>query len=263
MRSASRIADVSINTVVKLLIDAGEACAWYQDNTLRNLPCKRIQVDEIWAFCGMKEKNVPAELKGTFAVGDVWTFTAIDAETKLIPSWLVGQRNSCNATRFLADLQGRLANVVQLSSDGHKMYLSAVESVFGADVNFAQVEKIYRAVHGKGLDTKYSPGECCGVKKNRIEGAPHPAHISTSYVEWANLTIRMQNRRFTRLTNAFSKKVENHAHMLALYFMSYNFVRIHKTLRTTPAMAAGVSESLWSMEDVVRMIDEYEASKAN
>ena len=263
LRATTRLTGASINTVTKLLVEAGEAAAWYQDKTLRNLASKHIQVDEIWAFCGMKEKNVPAELKGTFGLGDVWTFTAIDAESKLIPSWLVGQRNACDATRFILDLQDRLANRVQLSTDGHKMYLVAVEQVFGADVDYAQVEKIYRSLRGMSADTRYSPGECCGIKKNRVEGKPNFRHISTSFVERANLTIRMQNRRFTRLTNAFSKKVENHAHMVALHFMAYNFVRIHKTLRTSPAMAAGVTDTLWSMEDVVEMLNEYQEEMSN
>lgn len=261
IRSTSRIAGVSINTVVKLLIEAGEACSAYQDKALRGLTCKRVQVDEIWSFCGMKEKNDPAERKCEFGIGDVWTFTAICADTKLVLSWLVGERNAVYAKGFTDDLRARLANRVQLTSDGHRMNLEAVEVAFGCEVDFAQLGKHYGGPEGKGPESRYSPGECCGTTKQPIEGNPHLTHVSISYIERLNLTMRMMMRRFTRLTNAFSKKVENHEHAIALHFMHYNFVRIHKSLRMTPAMAAGVNDKLWSLEDVFEMIDAYWAEK--
>ena len=258
LRSTSRIAGVSINTVTKLLVDAGEACAWYQDRHFQELDCKRIQVDEIWSFCYAKQKNVPKPLKGQLGYGDLWTFTAIDADSKLVPSFMVGNRTACDASAFLTDLQSRLKSRVQLSSDGHRMYLSAVETAFGDEVDFAQIQKHYATISGKNKspEARYSPGECCGITKEKVEGNPDWRHISTSFVERQNLTMRMSMRRFTRLTNGFSKKVENHIYMVALHFMHYNFCRIHKTLRTSPAMAAGVTDTLHDIEWIVDLIDE-------
>lgn len=258
MRAVSRIADCSINTVAKLLEDVGGACLDYQDKMLHNLPCKRIQCDEIWAFCYAKQKNIPQEKQGTFGYGDVWTWTAMCADTKLVPCWHVGRRDADAAREFMRDLAGRLRNRVQITSDGHKPYLEAVEGAFGLDVDYAMLVKLYGgAAEGPSgsAQRKYSPGVCVGARKAVITGRPDEAHVSTSYVERQNLTMRMSLRRFTRLTNAFSKKVENLAHAVSLHYMHYNFVRIHKTLRITPAMAAGVTDRLWSTEDIVAVAD--------
>ena len=258
IRAIARLTGASKNTLVKLLHDAGEACLGYQDKALRDLPCKRVQCDEIWSFVYAKQKNVPEERKGEFGVGDVWTWTALCADTKLVPCWHVGNRDAEDAREFMDDLAGRLANRVQLTTDGHSAYLSAVEGAFGLDVDYAMLVKVYGpAAEGKPgtAERKYSPGECVGTRKAAVVGRPLKEDVSTSYVERQNLTMRMAMRRFTRLTNAFSKKVENHMHALSIYFMHYNFVRIHQTLRVTPAMAAGVTDRLWSMEDVVAMID--------
>jgi IS1 family transposase len=254
MRAIARLTGASKNTIVKFLRDAGEACARYQDEKLRGLRCKRIQVDEIWSFVGMKQKNVPAERKGEFGIGDVWTWTAIDADTKLAVSWLLGDRTTATAKEFMNDLALRLANRVQITSDGHKAYLEAVEEAFGADVDYAQLVKIYG--EAPEAQKRYSPAECVGCKRENVTGSPDPEHVSTSYAERANLTMRMHMRRFTRLTNAFSKDAENHAHSIAIHFMFYNFVRQHQTLRVSPAMAAGVTGKLWELADVVAMIDE-------
>ena len=258
VRATARTADVSKNTVVKLLIDAGKACAAYQDRALRNLSCRRIQVDEIWSFIYAKEKNVPRARSAPPEAGDVWTWTAICADTKLVPSWRVGDRSGATAIEFMDDLRGRLANRVQLTSDGHKAYLEAVEGAFGGDVDYAQLVKLYGEPTGqKGHERKYSPSECTGTLKRRVEGNPDPAHVSTSYAERNNLTMRMSMRRFTRLTNAFSKKVENHEHSVALHFMYYNFCRQHKSLNgISPAMAAGVADRLWDIEDIIQLVDE-------
>lgn len=258
LRAASRIADCSINTVTKLLVDVGTACAEYQDKALRNLPCKRIECDEIWSFVGTKQKNVPLPLKGAFGIGDVWTWTAICADTKLIASWMVGRRDGNAADAFIADLAPRLRNRVQLTTDGHKVYLNAVETAFGADVDYAMLVKVY----GEGTTTdqrRYSPSEFVCATKETVTGKPDAAHVSTSYVERQNLTMRMSCRRFTRLTNAFSKKVDNHMHAVALHFMHYNFGRIHKTLRVTPAMEAGVSDHVWSLEEIAALVPEPES----
>jgi IS1 family transposase len=251
----TRVTGASINTVTRLLIDAGQACSEYQDRTLRGLTCKRIQVDEIWAFCYAKQRNVAKAKAAPEQAGDLWTWTAIDADTKLVPSWYVGHRDPSAAQHFIGDLALRLANRVQLTSDGHKPYLEAVEQSFGADIDYAMLVKLYGDAPSAG---RYSPGECIGAKPYRIEGRPDPAHISTSYAERANLTMRMGMRRFTRLTNAFSKKAENHAHMVSLHMMHYNFVRIHQTLRCTPAMAAGVTTKLWEVADVVKVLEDWE-----
>lgn len=257
IRATARMANVSKDTVMKLWREIGEACIRYQDATFRNLTCKRLQVDEIWSFVYAKAKNVPAEMRGTFGVGDVWTFTAIDADTKLMPSFLVGSRDAGCATEFLQDLAGRLVNRVQLTTDGHKMYLGAVEDAFGGDIDFAQLVKIYGS-EPTGPETRYSPAECIGCEKKRVVGEPDPKHVSTSYVERANLTIRMSLRRFTRLTNAFSKKVENHTAALGLFHAHYNLCRIHKSLRVTPAMAAGVESRVWEIADLVALLPKAE-----
>jgi len=257
IRSISRLTGASKNTIVKLLADSGRACSEYQDRAFRELTCKRLQLDEIWSFVYAKEKNVPTAKRAPEIAGDVWTWTALDADTKLIASWMVGDRSGETARIFVADLAARLANRVQITSDGHRAYLEAVEAAFGIDVDYAQLVKLYGQT-SEG-HKRYSPPECIGCERHEVTGRPDPKHISTSFVERQNLNIRMGLRRFTRLTNAFSKKIENHVHGLAIYFMHYNFVRIHQTLRVTPAMAAGVSQTLWSMEDVVRMVDEWEA----
>ncbi len=254
MRSISRVADVSINTVSKLLVEAGEACLAIHDETVRNVPASRIQCDEIWSFCYAKAKNVATAKDAPEGAGDVWTWTALDADTKLMVSYFVGDRGAESAMILMDDLRARLANRVQLTTDGHRAYLEAVEGAFGADVDYAQLVKLYGPTFaGPG---RYSPADCIGAKKVRREGNPDYAHVSTSHVERMNLSIRMQNRRFTRLTNAFSKKLDNHIHALALYFAFYNFCRIHKTLRVTPAMAAGITDRLWSLDDIVAKIDE-------
>jgi IS1 family transposase len=262
IRSIVRMTGASKNTVAKLLVDAGLACSDYQDRAFRELPCKKLQLDKIWSFVGAKEKNVPQERKG-LGIGDVWTWTAICADTKLVPSWFVGGRDSEHALAFCMDLKGRLGGRVQITSDGHRAYLGAVEKTFGDDVDYAQLQKIYGKPHGEvEAHRRYSPTPCLGAKKEAMIGAPDMKHVSTSYVERRNLNIRMGLRRFTRLTNAFSKKAENHCHALSIYFMHYNFARIHQTTRVTPAMAAGVTEKLWDMTDIVRMVEAYESGAA-
>ena len=261
MRSTSRMADVSINTVAKLLEDAGEACAAHHDATVRGVKAKRVQCDEIWSFCYAKAKNVETAKAAPEEAGDVWTWTALEADTKLIVSYLVGGRDAGYAHAFMEDVAGRLANRVQLTTDAHRPYLQAVEGAFGADVDYAMLVKLYGDAP-ESAKGRYSPPECKGARKTRVQGRPDPAHVSTSYVERHNLTMWMHMRRFTRLTNGFSKKALNHAHMVALYTCWYNFVRIHKTLRVTPAMAAGLTDRLWSMEDVVALLDAREAPAA-
>ena len=255
LRSTARITDCSINTVVKLLREVGAACLAYQDKTMRNLHCNKLQVDEIWSFVYSKKDNVPEDKKGQFGIGDVWTFTAIDAETKLVPSWLVGLRDAEHASIFIGDLKARLANRVQITSDGHKMYLHAIEGAFGSEVDYAMLVKLYGAE--PVTEKHYSPSQCIGAEKHVINGNPDIKDVSTSYVERQNLTMRMGMRRFTRLTNAFSKKLENHIYALALYFMHYNFARTHKTLANpyprTPAMAAGISDYIWTIEEIVKL----------
>ncbi len=254
MRSVSRLADVSINTVSKLLEDAGRFCAGFHDAKVRNVKAKRVQVDEIWSFTAAKAKNVAAMKNPVDGAGDTWTWTAIEADTKLIISHFVGGRDGECAKWFMDDVAARVAARIQLTSDGHKAYLDAVEGAFGADVDYAMLNKIYGA-SPEAAKGRYSPAECIGARKERIEGKPDMAHVSTSYAERANLTMRMHNRRFTRLTNAFSKKFENHAHMVAIWSVWYNFIRIHKTLRITPAMAAGLSKSLMTWEDLLAIMD--------
>lgn len=258
MRSISRVADVSINTVSKLLVDAGKFCADLHDREVRNVKAHKVQCDEIWSFTAAKQKNV-ATMKNTVdGAGDTWTWTALDSESKLIISWLVGGRDGEYALAFMDDVKDRLANRVQLTTDGHKAYLNAVEEAFGADIDYAMLVKMYGEPEGRAVpqERRYSPAVCTGAKKTKIEGNPDPVFVSTSHVERQNLTMRMHMRRFTRLTNAFSKKFENHVHMVALYTVWYNFIRVHKTLKMSPAMAAGVSATLWSMDDLVAMMDE-------
>jgi IS1 family transposase len=252
IRATVRMTGVAKNTVAKLLVDLGAAGTAYQSKTLVNLPCKRLQCDEIWSYVGAKDKNLSAEKKEQ-GLGSIWTWTALDADTKLIASWLVGSRDAGSAYEFMQDVASRLRGRVQLTTDGHRPYLNAVEDAFGADIDYAVLQKIYGAEAGS--ETRYSPAVCIGCKSEAVTGAPDPKHISTSYVERQNLTMRMSMRRFTRLTNAFSKKVENHAAAIALYFMYYNFGRIHQTLRVTPAMEAGVSDHVWSIEEIVSLRD--------
>jgi IS1 family transposase len=256
IRSTARMVGVSKTTVLKLLVDAGELCAIYQHHRLRNLECRRVQADEIWGFVGAKQRNAKKE-----GDGDIWTFTAMDADSKLMVSWLVGERSLDNAHAFMRDVAERLANRVQLTTDGQYMYLTAVEEAFGwQGVDYSQLIKHYTADHGPA--GRYSPPQCSGVEAKRIMGNPDPKHVSTSFIERTNLGLRMGSRRFTRLTNAFSKKVENHAHAVALHFMVYNFCRSHGTLtkraggiHTTPAMATGLTDHVWSVDDLVGLLD--------
>jgi IS1 family transposase len=259
MRSISRITGVSFNTVVKLLIDAGHACAAFHDTMVRNVPSKAIQCDEIWSFSYAKQKNVKFAKSAPEGAGDVWTWTALDADSKLIVTWHVGDRSAQTGTSFMGDLKARLANRVQLTTDGHKAYLKAVLDV-GFEADYAMLNKIFATDYaGAG---RYSPPKCIGAIKNPIMGNPDPALINTSFVERQNLTMRMSMRRFTRLTNAFSKKFENHCHALALYFVFYNFCRVHKTLGATPAMASGIVDRVLKMADLVGMIDARETVAA-
>ena len=256
INAACRITGASKNTVLKLLAEVGEACALYQDRVMSGLTCKRIECDEVWSFVGCKEKNVPEEVKGVFGIGDVYTWTAVCADTKLVPCWHVGTRCAVSANIFIKDLASRLANRIQLTTDGHKAYLEAVEGAFGADVDYAMLIKIYgNDGVPKEAARRYSPSEFTGSEKRVITGKPDAKLISTSYVERQNLTMRMHMRRFTRLTNAFSKKMENHMHAISLYFMFYNFCKIHKTLRVTPAMEAGISDYLWDFKDILMMVE--------
>src|SRR5580704_62015 len=253
IRAATRLTGVSKKAVIKLVVDAGHACTEYQDRVLRNLPSKRVQVDEIWNFVYAKNDNVLAAKAAPKDAGDVWTWTAIDADTKLLISWLVADRTVYSAVTFMDDLKSRLANRVQLTSDGHRPYLTAVDSVFGDDVDYAMLQKIYGAEpHG---EKRYSPAKCIGAQKREISGEPDPKHISTSFVERQNLTMRMHMRRFTRLTNAFSKKFENHCHSVALFYLHYNFCRVHQTLRVTPAMEAGIATTVRSVADIVALTE--------
>lgn len=255
MRAVSRLTDTSINTVAKLLVDAGKFCAAFHDDKVQGVNAKRVQCDEIWSFTYAKQKNVAAAKAAPDGAGDTWTWTGIEAQSKLIISWLVGGRDSDYAMAFMDDLRSRLANRVQLTTDGHKAYLEAVEGAFGGDVDYAQLVKLYGAAP-EAIKGKYSPADCIGARKERIEGNPDMAHVSTSYAERSNLTMRMHNRRFTRLTNAFSKKFESHVHMVAIWTVWYNWVRIHKSLRVAPAMAAGLTDRLWTWDEIIAAMDE-------
>jgi IS1 family transposase len=260
--STCRMTGIAKMTVLKLLADVGAACAHLQDTWMMNLPCKRIQVDEIWSFCGMKAKNVPYERRGTFGVGDVWTFVAIDAETKLVPAWKIGPRSSATAEEFMFDLALRLRNRVQLTTDGFAPYVQAVERAFASDsVDYGMLVKHYNEATREDR-RRYSPARFVSATLTPIFGEPDEKHISTSYIERQNLNIRMSNRRMTRLTNGFSKKVENHAHQLAINFAHHNFVRVHGALRCTPAMAAEIVSTVWSVADLVKIADEYEITQA-
>ncbi|MGC2519704.1 MAG: IS1 family transposase [Burkholderiales bacterium] len=253
VRSTSRITGADKKTVLRLLAEFGEACKKFHDEKVRNVKSLRVQCDEIWSFVYAKEKNVPEQCKGQFGFGDVWTWTALDADSKLILSYRVDRRDEVAAHAFIDDLRGRLANRVQLTADGHHAYLVAVNDVFGADVDFAQLVKLYSIPKTKEDQRRYSPGECCGIRKRKIIGQPAKKDISTSYVERMNLNIRMGSRRFTRLTNAFSKKVENHIHAMAVYFAYYNFCRVHQSLRVTPAMEAGLTDHVWTLEELAAL----------
>jgi len=253
INATSRVSRVSKNTVLKLLRDVGKACSEYQDKGLINLDCKRLQCDEIWSFCYAKKKNVPKDLKGKFGYGDVWTWVAIDADTKLVPSWFVGDRDADAAYRFMSDLAKRLNGRVQLTTDGHRPYLEATEGAFGIDIDFAMLIKLYG--HNPDGEKRYSPPHIIETRSKVVNGNPDPKHISTSYVERQNLTMRMSMRRFTRLTNGHSKKIENHIYAISLHFMYYNFCRIHQSLRITPAMEAGITVHVWDLEDLVRLVD--------
>ncbi|MBP7828738.1 MAG: DDE-type integrase/transposase/recombinase [Kiritimatiellae bacterium] len=256
IRATARICDVAINTVVKLLVDAGRACSLYQDKAFHDLPCQRIQCDEIWSYIYAKEKNAPEALKKKGKAGDIWTWTALCADTKLVPCWFVGPRDAGAAYHFIHDLAVRLRNRVQLTTDGHKAYLNAVEDAFGSEIDYAMLVKLYGNAPEHPDNTKYSPSVCMGSRVARIKGDPKYEHISTSFVERQNLTMRMNMRRFTRLTNAFSKKAENHEAAVALHFMYYNFCRIHQSLRITPAMAAGVTDHAWEIEELLVITDQ-------
>ncbi|MBI4185337.1 MAG: DDE-type integrase/transposase/recombinase [Proteobacteria bacterium] len=254
MRAIARVADVSINTVTKLLVDAGLACARFHDEAVRGVKAQRIQCDEIWSFCYAKARNVPAAKSAPDRAGDVWTWTALDSDSKLIVSYLVGARDSEYAMAFMDDLRARLASRVQLTTDGLRVYLDAVEEAFGDDIDYAQLVKLYG--EAPEAEKRYSPAECIGARKERVTGNPDREQVSTSHVERSNLSLRMHMRRFTRLTNAHSKKFENHCHMVALYTVWYNFARINSAVRMAPAMAAGISDRLWSMADIVKLIDD-------
>lgn len=261
IRATERITGITKKAISRLLVDIGEVCRSYQDEHFRDLSCRRLQLDEIWSFCGAKEKNAKPEKKAN-GWGDVWTWTAIDADTKLIPSWLIGKRDAGCATEFVQDLAARLKHRVQITTDGHRPYLVAIESAFGSDVDYAVLVKIYgKPIAEDKPETRYSPPTCIGIKVDMVTGNPDPGHISTSYVERSNLSIRTQMRRFTRLTNGFSKKLANHAAAFALYMMFYNFGRVHQALRVTPAMAAGVSSHVWDIEEIVGLLEAKECLK--
>ncbi|MBI1776462.1 MAG: IS1 family transposase [Proteobacteria bacterium] len=262
MRAISRITGVSINTVTKLLVDAGAACAEAHDRLVRNVKAQRIQCDEIWAFCYSKQKNVATAKAAPAGSGDIWTWTALETTSKLMISYVSGSRDAGYAMALMDDLRTRLATRVQLTTDGHKAYLGAVEEAFGDDIDYAMLVKLYGAAP-EGPEVRYSPAQCLGARKTKITGNPDRKHVSTSYVERSNLTMRMGMRRFTRLTNAHSKKLENHHFAQALYFMYYNFVRMNQAVRMSPAMAAGIETRLWEMADLVKLTDDYLARGSN
>jgi len=255
LRATARLVDVSLNTVTKLLVDVGTACDLYQNETLRNLLCKKIQCDEIWTFTGMKESSVPKAKRGQVGLGDTYTWVAIDADSKLVVSWQVGKRDAHHGQKFMNDVAGRLANRITLSTDGHHTYVNAVEGAFGGNVDFGMLLKVYGPATGPSAERRYSPPEVIGTVKRRISGEPSYKDISTSYVERQNLTMRMGMRRYTRLTNGFSRKIQNHACAVALHYMHYNFGRIHKTLRVTPAMQTGISDHVWTLEEIAKLAE--------
>ena len=252
IRATVRVTGAAKNTVVKLLLDLGAACSEYQDGALQNLTCKRVEVDEIWAFVGAKQKNVKAHHPEEW--GDAWTWVALDADTKLVPSWLVGPRNTSSAVTLMRDLASRLAHRIQLTTDGYRPYMVAVPDAFGEEIDFATLHKLY-GNDPTLTEKRYSPASCIGTERHIITGEPDAEHISTSYIERQNLTMRMSMRRFTRLTNAFSRKVENLAAAVSLHFMHYNFGRVHKTLGVTPAMAAGVTDHAWTFREIAGLLD--------
>lgn len=261
MRSVARVVDVSLNTVARYLVVAGQACTAFHDRTVRNVKAQRVQCDEVWSLCGMKEKTAKSlGSERPEGVGDVWTWTAIDADAKLIISWLVGGRDAGYAWTFMEDVRDRLANRVQLTTDGHAAYLAVVPDVFHHEVDYATLVKLYGPDPAED-QRRYSPAACLGVEKHRVIGNPKEEFVSTSYIERSNLSLRMSNRRFTRLTNAFSKKIDNHCAMIALYTVWYNTVKMHRTIRMTPALKAGVVDTLWSMSDLVTMIDEFDMAQ--
>jgi IS1 family transposase len=253
IRATARMCDVAFNTVLKLVPEIGAACAEYQDRVIRGVRSKRIQCDEIWSFCYAKAKNVPTDKQGQFGYGDVWTWVAIDPDSKLVVSWCVGSRGAGTAHAFMEDLAVRLANRVQLTTDGHRVYLEAVESAFGSEIDYSMLVKLYG--NDAEAEKRYSPAECIGCQMVGISGRPDTRYISTSHVERQNLTMRMHMRRFTRLTNAFSKKVENHVAAIALHYMHYNFCRVHKTIRVTPAMEAGIADHVWTVEELAGLLE--------
>jgi len=255
IRGTVRMTGVAENTVTKLLLDLGGACDDYQNAVMTGLPCERLEVDEIWSFCYAKKKNLPPEHEGEVGYGDVWTFVALDADTKLVPTWLVGQRDYYDAYAFIDDLASRLTNRVQLTTDGLSLYVKAVDNAFQGDIDFAQLQKIYKGSGSRGTEARYSPAQCTGVKLAIRSGDPDPQHISTSYVERQNLTMRMGMRRFTRLTNAFSKKIDNLRAAVALHFMYYNFARVHQTLGVTPAMASGIADHVWTITEICVLLE--------
>lgn len=254
MRGTCRLTGVAKKTVERLLVSAGKACREFHNRTMQNLPCKVLQVDEIHSFTYAKQANIPERLRGQDGIGDTWTWIALCADTKLVPSFHVGKRDSVHAYWFINDLKSRLAGRIQLTSDGFAPYLQVVEDAFGTDIDYSMLIKLY----GKQVqhtEVRYSPPPCIGTRKKRIIGKPDRKLVSTSFIERQNLTLRMSNRRYTRLTNGYSKKIENHCHMLAIHFMNYNFARIHQTLRVTPAMAAGITDHVWSLEEIIGLIN--------
>jgi IS1 family transposase len=258
INSTVRMTGVAKNTVLKLLVEIGSACSAFLDETMRNLKCERLQADEAWSFCYAKQRNVTPEMSEERVAGDVWVWVAIDADTKLIPCWLLGKRDSGCATEFIQDLAGRLANRVQLTTDGLKVYINAVYDAFGEDVDYSILHKVYGAVPTG--EARYSPAKCIGCEKRPVIGNPNPDHISTSYIERQNLTMKMSMRRFTRLTNGFSKKIENHSASVALYMMYYNYGRKHTTLGTSPAVKAGLADHIWSVEEIIGLLEKREPS---
>ncbi len=253
IRATCRMTGTAKGTVLRLLRDIGEACGRFHDEVAQDLPCARIQCDEIWSFCYAKQKNVPEEMRGRFGVGDVWTWVGIDPESKFVASWFVGGRDAGSAMEFMEDLAPRLGNRIQLTTDGRRVYVDAVQSNFGSNVDYAMLVKLYGP--SPEPETRYSPARCNGIMAQAIIGNPDPAHVCTSHVERQNLTMRMQIRRFTRLTNAFSKKVENLEAAVNLHFVFYNFVRVHQTLGTTPAVALGIADRVWKLEDIIQLLD--------